>query len=159
MIAAMIARGTLLVCLALLVPARVGAQDAATPAPRHARAASPSRPTQSGETEALLHQLADAQRALGEQMQQLRDSVDALRSDLSEREDQDTGIDQDVKALRDEVKGLYVEDSTLKQQIDSLREDVDGVNSNVSAFRTFAGLFLATMILLLLLVLALTIRR
>jgi septal ring factor EnvC (AmiA/AmiB activator) len=110
--------------------------------------------------DALLRQLADAQRGLGEQMQELRERVDALHTYLAERNDEDDGLDQDVKALRDEVKGLYVENSTLKQQIDSLREDVGGVNSNVSAFRTFAGFFLAIMILLLVaVVFVLTIRR
>ena len=92
-------------------------------------------------------------------MQQLREAIDAVHGDLAQRADQADGIDLDVKALRDEVKGLYVENSTLKQQMDSLAEDVGGVNSNVSAFRTFSGFFLGVMILLLTVIFVLTIRR
>ena len=57
------------------------------------------------------------------------------------------------------MKGLYVELSGVKQQIDGLKEDVGGVNSNVSAFRTFSGFFIALMILLLAVIFVLTIRR
>ena len=57
------------------------------------------------------------------------------------------------------IKGLYVESSSVKQQIDALKDDVAGVNSNVSAFRTFSGFFIATMILLLAVIFVLTIRR
>jgi septal ring factor EnvC (AmiA/AmiB activator) len=156
----MSARGPVLtLCLALLAAAPAPAQDSETTAARRLRAAAPARASQSAQTEALLRQLADAQRALGEQMQQLREAVDAVHGALAERADQDDGIDLDVKALRDEVKGLYVENSTLKQQMDSLAEDVGSVNSNVSAFRTFSGFFLAVMILLLTVIFVLTIRR
>ena len=156
----MTARGTILaVCLAVLAAAPARTQEEEPASTRRGRAAAPVRPSPSTQTDALLRQLAEAQRSLGEQMQELREAVDGLRNDIAQRKDEDDGLDQDVKALRDEVKGLYVEDSTLKQQIDSLREDVDGVNSNVSAFRTFSGFFLAVMILLLAVIFVLTIRR
>jgi septal ring factor EnvC (AmiA/AmiB activator) len=152
----MIGRGLrVALCLVVLAAIPSRAQDAE----RHGRTAPVARPPASAQTDALLRQLADAQRSLGEDMQELRERVDSLHADLSARNDEADGIDQDVKALRDEVKGLYVENSTLKQQIDSLREDVGGVNSNVSAFRTFSGFFLAVMILLLAVIFVLTIRR
>lgn len=156
----MIARGpTIALCVVVLVAGAVRGQEEETAPARRSRPAAAARPAPSAQTDALLRQLAEAQRGLGEQMQELREHVDALHADLAARKDEDDGLDQDVKALRDEVKGLYVENSTLKQQIDSLREDVEGVNSNVSAFRTFSGFFLAVMILLLAVIFVLTIRR
>ena len=113
----------------------------------------------SPEDRAFLLQLAEAQRALNEQLEQLKERIDWLYYEVTLRRDEHTGIDQEVKAMRDEVKGLYVESSTVKQAIDALKEDVGGVNSNVSAFRTFSGLFIALMILLLAVIFAMTIRR
>jgi septal ring factor EnvC (AmiA/AmiB activator) len=122
-----------------------------------ARAVPPSAP--SAEDRALLRQLADAQRALGEQLQEVKDAVEAIHNDVAAQKDQEDGTEQEVKALRDEVKGLYVESSGVKQQIDALKDDVAGVNSNVSAFRTYSGFFIAVMILLLAVIFVLTIRR
>ncbi|TMA71110.1 MAG: hypothetical protein E6J70_12915 [Deltaproteobacteria bacterium] len=122
-----------------------------------ARAAAPD--AQRAEERALLYQLADAQRSLGEQIQQLKDRVDTLHGELATGEDKDSALEQEVKAARDEIKGLYVESSSVKQQIDALKDDIAGVNSNVSGFRTFSGFFIATMILLLAVIFVLTIRR
>ncbi|MFN8543703.1 MAG: hypothetical protein U0807_05805 [Candidatus Binatia bacterium] len=112
-----------------------------------------------GYDSALLRQMAEAQRTLGEQVQGISDRVDAITERLAERKDDTAGVEQEVKALREEVKGLYVEDSTLKQQIDSLREDVQTVNSNVSGFRTFSGFFIALMLAGLVVIFVLTVRR
>ena len=113
----------------------------------------------SPEDRAFLLQLAEAQRGLSEQLEQLKERIDWLYYEVTLRRDEHTGIDQEVKAMRDEVKGLYVESSTVKQAIDALKGDVGGVDSNVSAFRTFSGLFLALTILLVAVIFAMTIRR
>jgi predicted RNase H-like nuclease (RuvC/YqgF family) len=128
----------------------------------HARPAGahPAPPNpQAAEDRALLRQLADAQRALGEQMQQLRDRVDELHDDLASRKDEEDASDDEMKALRDEVKGLYVESSGVKQQIDALKDDIGSVNANVSGFRTYSGFFIALMILMLAMIFFLTVRR
>jgi len=52
-----------------------------TTATQHAAAAS----AQAAEDRALLHQLADAQRALGEQVQLLKEALDGLRSEILNR--------------------------------------------------------------------------
>ena len=138
-----------------LAPAGHAADDrlaAATPAAR------PPAP-RSDEDHALLNQLAEAQRALGDQLQQLRERVDGLHDTLAAGDDARNALDEEVKAMRDEVKGLYWESSQVKQQIDSLKEDVAGVNDNVSNFRTFSGFFIAVMILLLAVIFVLTLRR
>ena len=124
-------------------------------ATQHAAAAS----AQAAEDRALLHQLADAQRALGEQVQLLKEALDGLRSEILNRNDAQASHDQEVKAMREEVKGLYWESSTVKQQIDTLKDDISAVNSNVSNFRTFSGFFIALMILLLAVIFVMTIRR
>ena len=82
-----------------------------------------------------------------------------MHGELATGEDEDSALAGEIKAARDEIKGLYVESSSVKQQIDALKDDVAGVNSNVSAFRTFSGFFIATMILLLAVIFVLTIRR
>lgn len=150
--------GAAALLVALAAPAR--ATDAAPstedrPAARTAaRSAKPS-----AEDRAFLLQLGEAQQALSEQLEQLKERIDWLYYEVTLRRDEHNGIDQEVKAMRDEVKGLYVESSTVKQAIDALKGDVSGVNSNVSAFRTFSGLFIALMILLLAVIFAMTIRR
>ena len=155
----------LAVCLLALVTGVAGAQEgeqetARPPRARPAAAARPAAPsTHADEDRALLHQLADAQRSLGEQVQQLKDVLEALRADMASQKDEGAATEQEVKALRDEVKGLYVESSGVKQQIDALKDDIGGVNSNVSGFRTYSGFFIAVMILLLAVIFVLTIRR
>jgi hypothetical protein len=146
--------GASLLLVALAMSAR-----AAEPAPQtHGRATTVAA-RGGNEDRAFLLQLAEAQRALSEQLEQLKERVDWLYYEVTLRRDEHTGIDQEVKAMRDEVKGLYVESSTVKQAIDALKEDVGGVNANVSSFRTFSGLFIALMILLLAVIFAMTVRR
>jgi len=153
----MTARAWLLVLVLLLaVSGRSPAEDDA-PAPRRAPARAAA--TVANEDRALLRQLSDAQRGLGEQVQQLRDRLEAIQGQLSSNRDQGQGVEEEVKGLREEVKGLYVELSGVKAQIDALKGDVGGVNSNVSAFRTFSGFFIALMILLMAVIFVLTIRR
>jgi len=157
----MTSRTCWLVAFLILVAGGVArAQDEpeSAPARRARRSSSPTNP-QVAQDRALLRQLADAQRALGEEMQQLKDSVEALHDVISAAKDEENGTEQEVKALREEVKGLYVESSTVREHIDALKEDIAAVNSNVSGFRTYAGFFIAVMILLLAVIFVLTIRR
>lgn len=155
----MTARASLLLVALWLVlgAARVQGQEEGGTARRHA----PAKGAAAAGTEDrnLLHQLSDAQRALGEQVQQLRDRVEAIQGQLSGDRDQQQAAEQEVKGLREEVKGLYVELSGVKEKIDAVKNDVAGVNSNVSAFRTFSGFFIALMILLMAVIFVLTIRR
>ncbi len=135
----------LALCLLALVAGVAGAEEGEpeTPRPRRARPAAAARPAapsaHAEEDRALLRQLADAQRSLGEQVQQLKDVLEALRADMASQKD--------------------VESSGVKQQIDALKDDIGGVNSNVSGFRTYSGFFIAVMILLLAVIFVLTIRR
>lgn len=127
-----------------------GARKAARPA---------AQATANAGLETLLRQLADAQKWAGEQLWHTKATVDALPEKLAELQDGHAGLQGDVGKLREEVKGLYVELSSLRQQLEAVRGDVRGVDSNVSAFRTFSGFFIAAMILLLAVVAVMTIRR
>ena len=146
--------GALALLLALAATGR-----AADAAPRPSGRPAPAAAHAGNEDRAFLLQLGEAQRTLSEQLDQLKERIDWLYYEVTLRRDEHNGIDQEVKAMRDEVKGLYVESSTVKQAIDALKGDVGGVNSNVSSFRTFSGLFIALMILLLAVIFAMTIRR
>jgi septal ring factor EnvC (AmiA/AmiB activator) len=139
-------------CLLALVTPAGAAQPAARSGPTPAA-------RQATEDRALLRQLADAQRGLGEEMVDLQSRVEALRETLAEREDKDDALAEELKAMRDEVKGLYVETNEVKQQIGAVKDDVAAVDANLAAFRTFSGFVIAVMILLLAVVFALSIRR
>jgi len=120
----------------------------------------PSAPPETDrETEAFLRQMGDAQKWMGEEIWKIKEKVDELPTIIAASKDDQAATEEELDKLRDEVKGLYVESSTVKQAIDALKGDVGGVNSNVSSFRTFSGLFIALMILLLAVIFAMTIRR
>jgi hypothetical protein len=151
--------GAVALFFALATPAR--ATDVAPPKPEGRpatkAAAAPGKP--SAEDRAFLLQLGEAQQALSEQLEQLKERIDWLYYEVTLRRDEHNGIDQEVKAMRDEVKGLYVESSTVKQAIDGVKDDIASVNGNVSGFRTYSGFFIAVMILLLAVIFVLSIRR
>ena len=149
--------------MVLLAAMAAHAQDEPSTPARPRQRPAPTRPSappeQVAEDRAFLRQLADAQRCLGEQIQQLKDAVEALQGEIAAQKDKEDGTEQEVKALRDEVKGLYVESSTVREHIDALKDDIGDVDSNVSAFRSYSGFFIAVMILLLAVIFVLTIRR
>jgi peptidoglycan hydrolase CwlO-like protein len=109
--------------------------------------------------QALLNQLAEAQKWLGEQVWHIKAEVEALPSQIAEVKDGHTATQEQIDKLRDEVKGLYVEISDVKERIESLKEDVGGVDSNVYRFRTYAGFFLALVLIMVAFMFVATLRR
>lgn len=109
--------------------------------------------------QALLNQMAEAQKWMGEQLWHVKEQVEALPGIINETKEGDAAVLEEIVKLRDEVKGLYVEISGVKQQIDGLKEEIGGVNSNVSGFRRYAGFFLALMLLMVAVIFVMTIRR
>jgi septal ring factor EnvC (AmiA/AmiB activator) len=133
-------------------------KDAGAPGGRAApKASAASKP--GAEDRALLYQLSEAQRGVGEQLQDLQNKLESLTNDLASSNDRGKALEEEVKAMREEVKGLYWESSQVKQQIDAVKEDIGGLDSNLAGFRAAAGIFIAVMILLLLLIAGLTVRR
>src|SRR5436305_95007 len=113
-------------CVALLALALMAGSAGAQEGRRHRGRPAPSARNsatdpQRGEERTLLYQLADAQRSLGEQIQQLKDRLETMHGELATGEDEDSALAGEIKAARDEIKGLYVESSSVKQQIDALK--------------------------------------
>ena len=131
--------------------------SAALAGPLAAKDPAPKPPD--GRQEALLGQLVEHQKWVGEELWKVKEKVEALPSIIAESKEGDAATLEEVGKLRDEVKGLYLELSDVKEKIESLRTDIGAVNTNVSAFRTYAGFFLALMLLMVAIVLVLTIRR
>ena len=143
--------------LAIVAAIAATAGAAADPAPPRPAARAPGAARDADR--AFLLQLAKAQRTLNEQLVQLKERIDWLYYEVTLRRDEHAGIDQAVRAMREEVKGLYVESSGVKEAIEALKADVAAVDSNVSGFRTFSGLFIALVLLLLAVIFAMTVRR
>jgi hypothetical protein len=143
-------RGLVLALAVLLGGGAFAAEPAPTPGARRSPA---------DEQRSLLHQMAEWQKWTGEQIWHIRRGVDEVPNLVSQLKEADAARQSEVDKLRDEVKGLYVETSSLRQQLDELKTEIAGVNDNVSGFRTFAGFFIAVMILLLAIVFVMTVRR
>jgi hypothetical protein len=144
----MVRQGSLIVVgLVLLLAAPAFAQKS-TPATRAA-----------DDQRALLNQMAEAQKWVGEQLWHVKEGIDGVPGMINELKDANAARDEEVQKMRDEVKGLYVETSSLRQQLEELKTDISGVNANVSGFRTFSGFFIAVMIVLLAVIFIMTIRR
>jgi peptidoglycan hydrolase CwlO-like protein len=116
-------------------------------------------PKSPDQTAAFLRQMGDAQKWMGEELWKIKEKVEALPSIIAEAKEGDAAINEDIDKLREEVKGLYVEISGVKQQIDELKEHIEGVNANVSAFRTYAGFFLALVLLMVITIFVTTVIR
>ena len=144
-------RRALLAVALVLVTAGGASAQRAQPAPKPA--------PESKETDAFLRQMGDAQKWMGEELWNIKEKVDALPGVIAEVKDGDAAQNEDLNKLREEVKGLYVEISGVKQQIEELKDDIDGVNSNVSAFRTYAGFFLALVLLMVIAIFVTTVIR
>lgn len=138
----------------VLLAGSVGAQ---TPPPKRTSAKTPA--ATSAQTQSLLNQMADHQKWVGEQVWNIKEGVDAVPGLIAQLKDQVTATQEQITKTREEVKGLYVELSSLRQQLAELKTDVASVDGNVSGFRTFAGFFIAAMLLLLVVIFAMVVRR
>jgi hypothetical protein len=130
--------------VALVVVVTGGVVAAAPPA----RPQPPAQSQNSQATDAFLKQMGEAQKWMGEEIWKVKEKLDELPGVIAEAKEGDTATQEELGKMREEVKGLYVEISTVKQQIEDLKEDVAGVNSNLSAFRTSSGIFLAAVLLM-----------
>lgn len=144
-------RRALLVALAVVVARGV---EAAPPARQQ-----PAQNSCPEETQAFLKQMGEAQKWMGEEIWKVKDELDQLPGVIAEAKEGDAATQEELGKMREEVKGLYVELSTAKQQIADLKDDVAGVNSNISAFRTSSGIFLAAVVLMVVISTAIQILR
>jgi septal ring factor EnvC (AmiA/AmiB activator) len=92
--------------------------------------------------------MGDAQKWMGEEIWKIKEKVEELPSIIAESKDDQVATQEELDKLRDEVKGLYVEISGVKQDIEALKTDIAGVNANLTSFRSFSGLFLASVLIM-----------
>jgi len=85
----------------------------------------------------LREQLKDLQRAVGEMHDDIRQNADTLQ-----------GLSEQVKGMREEVRGLYVESSGLKGDIAQVGKQVEGLDGSLGSFRLSAGIVVAVVIVL-----------
>jgi hypothetical protein len=137
-----------LVALAQSVPP---AASALTPAEARAKKA----PGAETATTQSLNALLEAQRMLAVDLSELRaqlkdvqDSIGNLRDDMQQERAAATGLLDQIKELREEVRGLYVESSGLKGDIAQLGKQVDGLDDSLGNFRLSAGIVVAVIIVL-----------
>jgi septal ring factor EnvC (AmiA/AmiB activator) len=100
------------------------------------------------ETEAFLRQMGDAQKWMGEELWHIKQRVEALPGIVAEQKDAQAAVQEQVEKLRDEVKGLYVELAGVRQEIAELKTEIAGVNDNVTGFRSSSGVFLALVLVM-----------
>jgi chromosome segregation ATPase len=138
----------LVVTLLLVLPAVALAQPASK-AEARAKAGKPAEVTQE------LNAVAEAQRSLAVSLSELRDQLKDLQRAVGEGRDQvqtthDSlqGAIEQIKGMREEVRGLYVESSGLKGDIAALGKQVEGLDGSLASFRLSAGIVVAVVIVL-----------
>ena len=106
-------------------------------------------------TAQTLNALVEAHHMLAVDLSQLRDQLKEAQSAIADlqtdiRQDRDTlvGMLEQIKGMREEVRGLYVESSGLKGDIAQLGKQVDGLDSSLGNFRLSAGIVVAVVIML-----------
>ena len=122
---------------------------------------SPKSPDVSQELGAV----AEAQRSLAADISQLRDQLNAVQRGVGEghdevrqNRDQVQAAFEQIKGMREEVRGLYVESSGLKGDIAQLGKQVEGLEGSLGSFRLSAGIVVAVVLLLQLLLAGLMLR-
>lgn len=134
--------------LLLAAPGTLRAEPAGKP---DARAAARKTTEVAQDITAML----EAQRSLAVSLSELRDQVKELQRSISEGRDEvrtnhDSlqGAIEQIKGMREEVRGLYVESSGLKGDIAQLGKQVDGLEGSLASFRLSAGIVVAVVIVL-----------
>ena len=134
--------------LLLVYPARVSAEPVSK---ADARAKASKQADLSQEISVLL----EAQRSLAVSLSELRDQLKELQRSVGEGRDEVRthhdvlqGAVEQIKGMREEVRGLYVESSGLKGDIAQLGKQVEGLEGNLASFRLSAGIVVAVVIVL-----------
>jgi len=120
-----------------------------------AAAADPKAKKAAEATTQTLNALIEAHHTLAVDLSQLRDQLKEAQSAIADvqadlRQDRDTtvGMLEQIKGMREEVRGLYVESSGLKGDIAQLGKQVEGLDSSLGNFRLSAGIVVAVVIVL-----------
>ncbi len=134
----------------------------AAPDPKAARAAT-------AQLEQGVNAIAEQQKALTASVTELRAQVSdlqrtlgELREEIHQKHDAAAGVfEQELtqtKEMREEVRGLYVESSGIKGDVGQAAEKVDALDANLDSFRLSAGIIVAVVIVLQLVLMGLAFR-
>jgi hypothetical protein len=109
--------------------------------------------------------LVDAHRAMLLTLDELRGQMAAVQEALAELQESARRSQErfqteahQLEEMREEVRGLYVESSGLKGDIAQLGERVEGFEGSLGSFRSSAGIVVAVVIVLQLVLVGLTFR-
>ena len=102
-----------------------------------------------------IHALLEAHRSLAVTLSELRDQLKEVQNSVGDGRDEvrthhdalQSAIEQ-IKGMREEVRGLYVESSGLKGDIAQVGKQVDGLEGSLASFRLSAGIVVAVVIVL-----------
>ena len=113
-----------------------------------------------------LDAVAEAQRGLATDLGQLRDQLKEIerrigdnRDDLRQEHEAGQALMEQVKGMREEVRGLYVESSGLKGDIAQVGKQVEGLDVSLGSFRLSAGIVVAVVIVLQIVLMGLMFRQ
>lgn len=142
------AAGPLALVLVLVCAVRASAEPAGK-ADARAKASRPADVAQE------ITVLLEAQRSLAVSLSELRDQLQELQRSVGEGRDEVRthhdalqGAVEQIKGMREEVRGLYVESSGLKGDIAQLGKQVEGLEGSLASFRLSAGIVVAVVIVL-----------
>ena len=159
-----VARSWIRLLVAALLVAGTFSPVMAAPAGRPDAKAKPT-PLPIGELMDRVNALADGQRQLAGQLADLSEELTAAQRSVSEgrdevRENRDElqSILDQVKGMREEVRGLYVESSGFKGDIAQVGKQVEGLDISLGNFRLSAGIVVAAIIVLQIVLVGLTFR-
>lgn len=137
------------------VPLVLGLVVASLPAWPAAAQSAKAKTSKPSEVTQEINQLLEAQRSLAVSLSELRDQLKDLQRDIGEGRDEvrtthDSlqGAIEQIKGMREEVRGLYVESSGLKGDIAQLGKQVEGLDGSLASFRLSAGIVVAVVIVL-----------
>ena len=109
--------------------------------------------------------VVEAQRSLAVGLSQLRDQLNELqrrvtdgREEARQHHDELQSAMEQLKGMREEVRGLYVESSGLKGDIAQVGKQVEGLDGDLSSFRVSAGIVVAVVIVLQVVLVGLMVR-
>lgn len=94
------------------------------------------------------HSLAVALSQLRDDLNELQRSVDEGRDEVRQNQDSLQAAAEQIKGMREEIRGLYVESSGLKGDIAQVGKQVEGLDGNLGSFRLSAGIVVAVVIVL-----------
>ncbi|MBI1817895.1 MAG: hypothetical protein HYR72_23200 [Deltaproteobacteria bacterium] len=103
--------------------------------------------------------LASALGGVREQLKQLDERIAEVRDELRQAREGAQADREQAKGMREEVRGLYVESNGVKGDIAQLSKDIESVSASFGNFRFSSGAFIAVLIVLQVIAVALTLRR